>query len=121
MFIEKTHQYIKRSWKRAAVEPEDMQENFQLPYPCVPPCVTGMFRCLFYWDTFYTNLGLIADGELELAKNNVANLIYLLKKYGFVPNANSESGTKWCSQPPYLHWMVQTLEEYLQDEQWLKD
>lgn len=121
MIIENTHQYIKNTWKKAVVSPEDMEEGFRLPYPCVPPCVTGMFRCLFYWDTFYTNLGLLSDGEIELAKNNVDNLIYLLNKYCFVPNANSVSGTKWCSQPPYLHWMVQVLDTYIHDEVWLKN
>lgn len=121
MCIEKTHQYIKNTWEKAVVVPEDMEEGFRLPYPCVPPCVTGTFRCLFYWDTFYTNLGLLLDGELELAKNNVDNLIYMLHKYGFVPNANSEAHTKWCSQPPYLHWMIQMLYEYLQDDEWLKE
>ncbi len=120
MMIERTHQYIERTWERAMLMPKDMEAGFQLPYPCVPPCVTGEFRCLFYWDTFYTNLGLVADGKSALAKHNVDNLIYLLNKYGFVPNANSESGSKWCSQPPYLHWMVQTLEKYVQDESWLK-
>ncbi|MBO7345690.1 MAG: hypothetical protein J6U92_07130 [Clostridia bacterium] len=119
--LDKTHNYVQNTWEKAKVEITAKKgEKYWLPCPFVPPCVTGYFRVLFYWDTFYTNKGLIADGFIDLAKNNVDNLLYMLDKLGFVPNSWSDSGTKWCSQPPYLHFMVRDIYEQTKDVEWLK-
>ena len=121
MLLKKTHAYIQNTWEKSKVEITAQKgDKYWLPYPFVPPCVTGMFRVLFYWDTYYTNKGLIADGFLDLAKNNVDDLLYMLDKCGFVPNSWSDSGTKWCSQPPYLHFMVRDIYEQTNDKEWLR-
>lgn len=109
---EATHAYILSSWPKALhQEKPALEDPFALPYPFVPPCISGSFKCLFYWDTFYTNRGLINDGHLAWAKDNALNLIYLLDKYGFVPNSNSIPGIKFNSQPPYLHFMLKDILE----------
>ena len=118
--IEKTHRYIRNSWNRAVVEPHKFGEKYYLPYPFVPPCVNGLFRTLFYWDTYFTNKGLIADGRLDLAKNNVDDLLFMLGTMGYVPNSWSDPGVKFCSQPPYLHFMVADIYEKTHDKVWLK-
>ena len=74
-----THEFIKRRWKDGLRETQD--PDYPLPFPFEPPCVDGLFQYLFYWDTFFTNRGLILDGEVQIAKWNTDNLIYLLKKY----------------------------------------
>ncbi|MCQ2815251.1 MAG: alpha,alpha-trehalase [Bacilli bacterium] len=114
-----THNFIKNRWKDAVKINND--KDYSLPFPFVPPCVDGLFKCLFYWDTYYTNKGLIADGYIDLAKNNVDDLIYMLKKYGHVPNSNSYPGIKHNSQPPYLHLMVNDVYNATKDENWLKE
>ena len=117
--FEKTAAYIKNSWQKAVIN----KSNAELPdlyvASFVPPCVNGAFKALFYWDTFFTNRGLITDGFTGFAKNNVDNLIFALNKFGFVPNALSVSGTRWCSQPPFLHFMVRDVYEITLDEKWL--
>lgn len=72
----------------------------------MPPCYKGAFLKLFYWDTYFTNKGLIADGYADLAKNNVDDLLYALDYFGCVPNYCSADGAEWCSQPPLLSLMV---------------
>lgn len=113
----KTHEFIKNRWKDAVRE--NKEGEYALPYPFVPPCVTGLFKCIFYWDTFYTNHGMILDGKIQYALDNVNNLLYLLDKYGYVPNSNSYPGLK-NTQPPYLHFMVKDIYEVTHDDEWLK-
>ena len=118
---ERTAAYIKNSWQKAVINKEDAELPELYVAPFVPPCVNGAFKVLFYWDTFFTNRGLITDGQTGLAKNNVDYLIFALNKFGFVPNALSVSGTRWCSQPPFLHFMVRDVYEKTLDEEWLKN
>lgn len=119
--IKETHKYIVSRWPLAVHYPENEPKGpYSLPYPFVPPCIAGDFHVLFYWDTFYTNRGMIADGFFDFAKSNVENLIFALEKLGFVPNAYSENLIKWTSQPPYLHFMVKDIYEVSKDEEWLK-
>ena len=72
----KTHDFIKNRWKDGVKE--NLEGEYSLPFPFEPPCIDGLFLCIFYWDTYYTNKGLIRDGYFDIAKNNVDNLIYLL-------------------------------------------
>lgn len=110
--------YIIASWGKAVTEKKD--GNLVLPYSFVPPCIDGHFRVLFYWDTYFTNLGLIIDGKTDLAKNNVENLFFGIDKFGCVPNYLREDGAKWCSQPPLLTLMVQDIFSATNDEKWLE-
>ena len=113
----KTHEYIKRRWKDGLREKS--HPDYPLPYPFEPPCVDGSFKCMFYWDTFYTNRGMILDEYVLYARYNTDNLIYLLNKYGCVPNSNSYPGIKHNSQPPYLQYMIRDVYEMTKDDEWL--
>lgn len=115
----KTHDFIKNRWKDGVKE--NLEGEYSLPFPFEPPCIDGLFLCIFYWDTYYTNKGLIRDGYFDIAKNNVDNLIYLCKKYGCVPNSNSYPGIKHNSQPPYLSLMICDIFEVNKDKEWLKE
>ncbi|MCQ2742117.1 MAG: alpha,alpha-trehalase [Bacilli bacterium] len=116
--FEKTHDFIKKRWKDGVKE--NHEGEYAIPYPFVPPCIDGLFLCLFYWDTYYTNKGLILDGYVDLAKSNTSNLLYLCNKYGHVPNSNSYPGVKHNSQPPYLHLMVKDIFAETKDLEWLR-
>ena len=120
VYLEETHDYIVANWARCRVDPSTIEkEIYRLPKPFTPPAPGGLFHCLFYWDTFFTNRGLISDGHLDWAKDNVEDLIYELKEWGFVPNSNSDPGVIYISQPPYLHFMVKDIFEQTHDEAWL--
>ena len=113
-----THEHIIKRWKdglRTKSNPD-----YPLPFPFEPPCVDGSFKCLFYWDTFYTNRGMLLDGYVDYAKWNTDNLRFLLDKHGFVPNSNSYPGLK-NSQPPYLQYMIRDVYEVTKDKEWLKN
>lgn len=73
-----------------------------LPYPYTVPTAGAMFREMYYWDTFFTNEGLVRDGHPELAKGNTDNLLYMVRRFGKVYNG-SRTYYEARSQTPYLH------------------
>ncbi len=89
-----------------------------LPYPYSVPGSGKNFQEMYYWDTYFTNVGLILDGHIEQAKNNVNNMIFLVERYGFMPNGN-RTFYLTRSQPPYLSMMVRDIYEATGDQQWL--
>ena len=111
--------YIKDSWSRTVRENHVGDSTLiGLPYPYTVPSPEGMFQEIYYWDTYFTNEGLLEDGMVYLAKNNTDNILYLVDKYGFMPNGNRT----WYlnrSQPPFLSLMVFSVYKYIQDIDWL--
>lgn len=91
-----------------------------LPYPYTVPSVADRFQEMYYWDTYFTNKGLIIGGKCEQAKNNVDNIIYLVNKFGYMPNGNRTYYLK-SSQPPFLSLMVFDIYKEINDKKWLKN
>ncbi len=111
--------YIRDAWDSTLrYNPTDTASLLGMPVPYTVPCTSGMFDELYYWDTFFTNEGLIADGRPELAKNNTEDILSLVDRFGYMPNGNRT----WYlsrSQPPFLALMVNSVYEATEDEQWL--
>ena len=65
--------FIKEGWGK--VRTTAKESDFDLPFPFVPPSIStdGLFRTLYYWDTYFTNAGLIEDGYLVWARYKVLN------------------------------------------------
>ncbi len=117
---EKTSEYIKKSWL-SAVKKKDVDNNFLMPYDYIPPCVDGDLINLYYWDTYFTNLGLYEDGFGNYAYNNIKNLIFCLDKFGCVPNMCRANGATYASQPPLLFMMIQDYYRYSGDLEFLAE
>ena len=77
-----------------------------LPLPYVVP--GGRFREIYYWDSYFTMLGLDQSGRHDLIQDMVRDFAYLIDTYGHVPN-----GTRTYylsrSQPPFFFEMVGLL------------
>ncbi len=108
MKYERVRNYVKESWGKA-VKAKDCNKAFIMSYDYIPPCVDGDLINLFYWDTYFTNIGLYLDGLEEYAFNNIEDLKFCLQKFGCVPNMCRGNGADYASQPPLLFLMV---EEY---------
>ncbi len=65
----------------------------------------GRYQEMYYWDSYFTMLGLKADGEQPLIDAMIADFVSLIARYGHVPN-----GTRTYylsrSQPPFLALMM---------------
>jgi alpha,alpha-trehalase len=79
-----------------------------LPKPYIVP--GGRFVEIYYWDSYFTMLGLRASGKTTLIQNMVDNFAYLIRTFGFIPNGN-RTYFLGRSQPPFFSYMVNLLSE----------
>ncbi|WP_126877160.1 alpha,alpha-trehalase TreA [Paraburkholderia kururiensis] len=75
-----------------------------MPKPYVVP--GGRFREGYYWDTYFTMLGLQESGHEDLVDNMLDNFAYMIDTFGHIPNGNR---TYYLdrSQPPFFSYMVE--------------
>src|SRR5580692_11814553 len=74
-----------------------------LPQPYVVP--GGRFREMYYWDSYFTMLGLAESGRGDLVADMVGDFAYLIDTYGHVPNG-ARTYYLSRSQPPFFFAMV---------------
>ena len=74
-----------------------------LPAPYVVP--GGRFREIYYWDSYFTMLGLVESGRTDLVRDMLDNFAYLIARFGHVPNGNRTYYLS-RSQPPFFAAMV---------------
>jgi len=101
--------HIKRLWSVLKRNPDkviDGSSLLALPYPYIVP--GGRFREIYYWDSYFTMLGLKESGETEMIDNMVKNFAYLIETYGHIPNG-SRTYYLGRSQPPFFAAMVTLL------------
>lgn len=79
-----------------------------LPKPYVVP--GGRFREIYYWDSYFTMLGLRVSRRFDLISNMIDNFAYLIDKFGYIPNGN-RAYFLGRSQPPFFSLMVSLLSE----------
>jgi alpha,alpha-trehalase len=79
-----------------------------LPNPYVVP--GGRFGELYYWDSYFTMLGLAESGRHDLLASMADNFAYLIDTYGHVPNGNRTYYLS-RSQPPVFALMVDLFED----------
>ncbi|GAA1819291.1 alpha,alpha-trehalase TreF [Agromyces neolithicus] len=99
--------HISRLWDaltRTPLEHPPRSSLLPLPEPYVVP--GGRFRELYYWDSYFTMLGLAAEGRRGLVRGMTDDFAYLIDAYGHVPNANRTYYLS-RSQPPVFAFMVE--------------
>lgn len=99
---------------------KDTLGRFALPKPFSVPCVRGGFQDMFYWDTYFTNAGLLLDGDIWQSRNNIEDIAAMINRFGYMPNATSE-GMKNRTQPPLFSMMVKDYYDATGDKEFLRD
>ena len=74
-----------------------------LPHAYVVP--GGRFREVYYWDSYFTMLGLIESSRTDLVKSMLDNFAHLIETVGHIPNGNRTYYLS-RSQPPFFAAMV---------------
>lgn len=77
-----------------------------LPKPYVVP--GGRFREVYYWDSYFTMLGLAESDHWDKISDMVDNFAYEIDTFGHIPNGN-RSYYLSRSQPPFFSLMVELL------------
>ena len=104
-------EHIDGLWRVLTREPRKHPPNgslLPLPSPYVVP--GGRFREIYYWDSYFTMLGLAESGRHDLLRAMADNFAWLIEHYGHVPNGN-RSYYLSRSQPPVFALMVGLFEQ----------
>jgi alpha,alpha-trehalase len=101
--------HIDRLWDELTRKTPDVppySSALPLPHPYVVP--GGRFREIYYWDSYFTMLGLAESGRQDLLTDMVRDFAYLIDTYGHIPNG-ARTYYLSRSQPPFFFAMVRLL------------
>lgn len=104
-------EHVDKLWAVLTRQPDDEEPGgslIPLPNPYVVP--GGRFREIYYWDTYFTMLGLKESGRTDLIGQMIDNFAYLIDRFGFIPTANRTYYLS-RSQPPFFSLMVRLYKE----------
>jgi alpha,alpha-trehalase len=100
-------EHIDALWKVLERKPEDQRpysSRLALPHRYVVP--GGRFNEIYYWDSYFTMLGLEESGRHDLTVSMLDNFAWLIDQFGHVPNGNRTYYLS-RSQPPFFAAMVE--------------
>ena len=111
-------QHIENLWNVLLRTPDNEHSSLiHLPYPYIVP--GGRFGEIYYWDSYFTMLGLQVSGRTDILKNMVANFAFLIDNIGYIPNGN-RGYFIGRSQPPFFALMIQLLADEKGHEMYVK-
>ena len=99
-------QHIDALWPVLTRQPDSADPRsslIPLPHPYVVP--GGRFREVYYWDSYFTMLGLVRSHRTDLVRDMLDNFAYLIQTVGHIPNGNRTYYLS-RSQPPFFAAMV---------------
>jgi alpha,alpha-trehalase len=80
----------------------------------------GFFKWFFYWDSYFTLLGLVVQGKWQLAREIVEGFVTEVEAFGHVPNYNGpQSVCNSRSQSPFLTSAIWEVYPAINDLSWL--
>lgn len=108
-------EHIELLWPVLTREPDqqDAGSLVPLPHPYIVP--GGRFGEIYYWDSYFTMLGLQTSGRDDMIANMTDNFAYLIDTFGFIPNGNRTYFLS-RSQPPFFAAMVELLADIRGEE-----
>jgi alpha,alpha-trehalase len=101
--------HIDALWNVLARDPEAAAPGSSLiPLPRRYVVPGGRFREIYYWDSYFTMIGLAESGRDDLVKDMLRNFASLIDRFGHIPNGN-RSYYLSRSQPPFFALMVELV------------
>ena len=101
-------EHIDTLWNILSRYPDSPKLSSLIPlkYPYIVP--GGRFREIYYWDSYFTMLGLAESDQSYMIKYMIDNFTDLINTYGHIPNGNRTYYLS-RSQPPFYASMVELL------------
>lgn len=94
--------HIRTMWDTLTrTAPKSTGSLLVLPKPYIVP--GGRFGEQYYWDTYFTMLGLEASGRHDLSDGMMNNAQHMFTKFGFIPTGNRTYYLSRSQPPFYLH------------------
>ncbi len=102
--------HIQSLWPVLTRVPDEKKGSLiPLPNPYIIP--GGRFGEVYYWDSYFTMLGLKESGMQEMVEHMVNNFTHLIQTIGFIPNGN-RTYYLGRSQPPFYSLMVKLMMDW---------
>lgn len=106
--LTRTPSYSQQSGDTDGRSYEEGGSLIPLPHPYIVP--GGRFREIYYWDSYFTMLGLRASGRVDMIRNMIDNFSFLIDRIGYIPNGN-RTYFIGRSQPPFFSLMIKLLRD----------
>lgn len=113
--------HIDTLWDVLRRDPDPVASRWSSLLPLPAPYVVpgGRFDEIYYWDSYFIMLGLVASGRYDLANDELKNFSALIDRYAHIPNGNRTYYLS-RSQPPFFSQMVGLLAEHDGDSVYLQ-
>jgi len=103
-------EHINVLWDVLTRQPDTENSGSLIPLPNPYIVPGGRFREVYYWDSYFTMLGLQVADRYDMIEHMVDNFSHLIETMGFIPNGN-RTYYQGRSQPPFYALMVRVLAE----------
>ncbi len=103
-------EHINALWPVLTRQPDTASVGTLLPLPKSYIVPGGRFGEVYYWDSYFTILGLQAAERWDLIENMADNFSFLIETQGFIPNGNRTYYLS-RSQPPFYSLIIGVLTE----------
>lgn len=113
--LSKAFDHTEKMWAELARVSPRSSSGSLLPAPFVMLIAGDRFKESYYWDSYFSSLGLIATGRWDLAAAQVENLLHMIQMYGHIPNGFRDYYLT-RSQPPVIAMMVEYLYDHAPDD-----
>ena len=107
-------EHISALWPILTRNPETQSRGSLLPLPHSYVVPGGRFGEVYYWDSYFTMLGLAKSDQWSLIENMIDNFAHLIDTYGHIPNGNRAYYLS-RSQPPFFALMIELLSTHKGD------
>jgi len=103
-------EHINALWSVLLRQPDASTTGTLIPLPKSYIVPGGRFGEIYYWDSYFTILGLQTAEKWDLIENMADNFAYLIDDIGFIPNGNRRYFSS-RSQPPFFSAIIRVLAE----------
>jgi len=105
-------EHLNVHWASLTRSSEDAGEfSTLIPLPSEYVVPGGRFREIYYWDSYFTMIGLGVSDRVDLIESMLDNFAYQVETIGFIPNGN-RTYFLGRSQPPFFGAMVYLYAQY---------
>ncbi len=101
-------EYIEETWAALTREADTHDQGSLIPLPRRYVVPGGRFRELYYWDSYFTMVGLLESGRVGLVEDMVENFASLIERFGHIPNGTRTYYLTRSNQP-FFALMVRLL------------
>jgi alpha,alpha-trehalase len=114
--MEELDELIRRGWDADVVRSENPRrrsvQSIDLPHPWVAgaaPTSPDWYTTMFSWDTYFSNLALMVHDRLDLVRGNIENYLFLVERFGYMPNGNEEPLSTRSQTPLFVDSVLRYL------------